>query len=232
MENKDSSSGKSSHVTLYANDSSQPSRAVMIFCDLNGIKYEKKVINVFAGEQFSPEYKKLNPASQVPCLVDGDFVISESHTILKYLHATRNCADHWYPSDILKRTKIDEILDWHHTNLREGVHTYILRKIVYPMMGKETPEWELKDLLKKFKKSCKYLNTLLKSSDYLFGKEMTIADLAIFSEFIDYKLHPDFDVSSYPELQKWSERMQSVPEVVNACYTTLKGAEKNKLAKI
>ena len=35
----------------------------------------------------TPEYKALNPTSKVPTLVDGDTVIWESNTILRYLAA-------------------------------------------------------------------------------------------------------------------------------------------------
>lgn len=43
-----------------------------------------------------------------------------STAILRYLCDSRNLADHWYPSDLKKRAKIDEYLSWHHTNLRMG----------------------------------------------------------------------------------------------------------------
>lgn len=45
------------------------------------------------GKQFenttTPEYLAMNPAGKVPTLLDGDLVIWESNTILRYLAATR-----------------------------------------------------------------------------------------------------------------------------------------------
>ncbi|KAL6128901.1 hypothetical protein ACLB2K_072254 [Fragaria x ananassa] len=37
------------------------------------------------GEQFSPEFERLNPLHYVPVLVDGDVVVSDSFAILLYL---------------------------------------------------------------------------------------------------------------------------------------------------
>jgi len=37
------------------------------------------------GNTSTDEYRKLNPNAKVPTLIDGDLVIWESHTILRYL---------------------------------------------------------------------------------------------------------------------------------------------------
>ena len=39
------------------------------------------------GNTSTDEYRKLNPNAKVPTLIDGDLVIWESHTILRYLAA-------------------------------------------------------------------------------------------------------------------------------------------------
>ena len=50
-----------------------------------GLKYEYKAVNLVKGEQFSPEFSKLNPLNFVPALVDGDIVVADSFAILMYL---------------------------------------------------------------------------------------------------------------------------------------------------
>ena len=39
--------------------------------------------------------------------------------IVKYLAAKYKTPDHWYPADIKKRARVDEMCDWHHTNARK-----------------------------------------------------------------------------------------------------------------
>ena len=100
-------------------------------------------------EQYDKDYKKINPNGKVPALTDvvvesdgstHTVNLYESHTMMRYLHETRGCADHWYPrADLRKRAKIDEYLDWHHTNIRLGSGGYLFRKYVSPLTGKPAP---------------------------------------------------------------------------------------------
>ncbi|XP_065853459.1 glutathione S-transferase T1-like [Euphorbia lathyris] len=65
---------------------------------------------------------------QVPAMVHGGFKLFESHAILIYLaSAFPKVADHWYPSDLIQRAKVQSVLDWHHSNLRRGSVTYTFK---------------------------------------------------------------------------------------------------------
>jgi glutathione S-transferase len=76
----------SKKLKLLGDYASQPSRAIFIFCLLNNIPHEIKLINVIKLEQYDEEFKKINPNAKVPAIVDGDVNLFESHTILRYLH--------------------------------------------------------------------------------------------------------------------------------------------------
>ena len=39
---------------------------------------------------------------------------------MRYLVQKYKLSDHWYSSDLQKRAKVDEYLEWHHQNLRKG----------------------------------------------------------------------------------------------------------------
>jgi len=123
---------------------SQPTRAVFLFCKINKIPFEFKEVSVFKMEQYSAEFKKINPNGKVPAISDqrADGKVSnmyESHAILKYLHESRGLQDHWYPKDFRKRAKVDEYLDWHHNGLRLGAGGYLFRKYISPFTGKAAP---------------------------------------------------------------------------------------------
>lgn len=62
-------------LTLHYHPVSQPSRAVLTLLALGKIKYEGKVVDLFKGEQRTPEYKKITPFGTVPCLVHGELSI-------------------------------------------------------------------------------------------------------------------------------------------------------------
>ncbi|KDP25451.1 hypothetical protein JCGZ_20607 [Jatropha curcas] len=123
-------------LKIYADRMSQPSRAVLIFCKVNGIDFEEVKIDISKRQQLSHEFKEINPMGKVPAIVDGRFKLFESHAILTYLAcAFRGVADHWYPADLSKRAKIQSVLDWHHSNLREGARKYVVNTALAPALG-------------------------------------------------------------------------------------------------
>jgi glutathione S-transferase len=67
------------------------------------------------GRQFNntqdAAYLKLNPNGKVPTLVDGNTVIWESNTILRYLAGKQGNAT-LYPTDLAARTEVERWMDW------------------------------------------------------------------------------------------------------------------------
>jgi glutathione S-transferase len=49
------------------------------------LPFTERKLDLFRGDQLTPEYKKLNPNGVVPTLVDGDEVITDSSVIIEYL---------------------------------------------------------------------------------------------------------------------------------------------------
>jgi len=49
------------------------------------LEWEDIILNLQNGDQNTPEYRKLNPNSVVPTLVDGETVVIESSVILQYI---------------------------------------------------------------------------------------------------------------------------------------------------
>lgn len=76
-------------LKLYAYWRSSASYRVRIALNLKGLAYEIVPVHLVrdGGQQFSSEYRALNPQSRVPLLVDGDFALNQSLAILEYLEA-------------------------------------------------------------------------------------------------------------------------------------------------
>src|SRR5919109_1889390 len=62
------------------------------------------------GNTADAAYLKLNPNGKVPTLVDGDVVVWESNTILRYLAGKAKSP--LYPADAAKRTQVERWMDW------------------------------------------------------------------------------------------------------------------------
>ncbi|CAI2379422.1 unnamed protein product [Moneuplotes crassus] len=212
-------------LKIYVNKVSQPSCAVLAFCDLNGIKYERIEVDIYSGGLMTEEFRKVNPLMQIPVIIDNEYNLTECHAILRYLHATRKCDDHWYPSDPVERSKVDQLLDWHHTNLRQGCYGQLKRKIIMPLFGIEPREEEIKDLQKLLHLSLKFMNKILGINKFLTGENITIADLSLGFEVQSTPL-VDVDLASkYPNVAKWMNRLKETPEI-NTIMKDM-GVEKN-----
>jgi len=60
-------------------------RRVRIALREKDIAHEEVVVDLPAGAQHAPEFRRLNPFGQMPVLEDGDVVVSESIAILEYI---------------------------------------------------------------------------------------------------------------------------------------------------
>ncbi|KAF9615353.1 hypothetical protein IFM89_023004 [Coptis chinensis] len=81
----DTSYSSSSKLVLYSFWQSSCAWRVRFALNLKGLAYEYKAVDLYKGEQFSPEFESLNPLHFVPVLVDGDLILSDSFAILLYL---------------------------------------------------------------------------------------------------------------------------------------------------
>lgn len=73
--------------TLYHHGSSVCAAKVRFAMAEKGIPWEGVYIDILNGEQFTPEYQKINPKSVVPTLVHDRTVIPDSTVICEYLDA-------------------------------------------------------------------------------------------------------------------------------------------------
>ncbi len=75
-------------MKLYTYYRSQASFRVRIALNLKSLKREDTFLHLERGDQFKPEYQKLNPQAVVPTLYDGDVKLFQSFAILEYLEET------------------------------------------------------------------------------------------------------------------------------------------------
>ena len=72
-------------LTLHHFNNSVCSEKVRMVLNEKSLSWESREVDLFKGEQFQPEYLKLNPKAVVPTLVHGDKVLTESTLIAEYL---------------------------------------------------------------------------------------------------------------------------------------------------
>jgi len=212
----------SGKLKIYADLGSPFSRAVILFCRMNGIEYEYVHIRIIAMQARTPEFAKINPTQRVPCIDEDGFKLRESVTIMRYLATTRNVADHWYPKDPKRRALIDSILDWIHLNITAGwgplLQSRVMAKI--PVVGKglnmETNEILEQRSEKILLTGLDLVETVMLSGPGKFlenGDEVSLADIVLLCQLkqlkiADAKTQEDV-LGSRPKLAAWMEAVEN-----------------------
>lgn len=120
----------SSKLTLYFSAPSPLARSCLLLARYLELDIELKHIDLIAGDQRKPEFLKLNPRNKVPVLVDGDFVLCESKSILAYLVNSRKHGDTLYPDDPKLRAKVDQWLYYDATVVFPSLSALVVSSMV------------------------------------------------------------------------------------------------------
>ena len=99
-------------MDLYYNVLSPPCRSVMMTAYLLRVNLNLKPIDLWAGEQFQPDFLKMNPQHKVPTLDDDGFYVTESRAICTYLVQKFGQPNYssLYPDDAEDRALVDSRL--------------------------------------------------------------------------------------------------------------------------
>uniref|UniRef100_A0A8C3TCL5 glutathione transferase n=1 Tax=Chelydra serpentina TaxID=8475 RepID=A0A8C3TCL5_CHESE len=216
-------------LELYLDLLSQHCRTVYIFAKKNNIPFEFKRVELFKdsilgrkmpggnnpghsreGQHCREEFGKVNILKKVPALKDGVFTLAESTAILLYLSRKYNTPDHWYPSDIQKRARVDEYLSWHHTNIRTNAPKTLWIKVLIPLFtGQKLPPEKLQEVMDELAISLKqFEEKFLQDKPFIVGSEISLADLVAIVELMQ-PIGVGCDIfEDRPKLSEWRNRVE------------------------
>ncbi|XP_054852821.1 glutathione S-transferase theta-1-like [Eublepharis macularius] len=197
-------------LELYLDLLSQPCRSVYIFAKKNGIPFEFKHVLLLKGQHKAEEFSKVNIFRKVPALKDDDFTLAESIAILLYLARKFKTPDHWYPSDLQKRARVDEYLSWQHTATRlYGTKVFFIKALVPLLLDEPLPPAKLDGALEELKETLKlFEEKFLQDRPFIVGNEISLADLVAIVELMQ-PLGAGYDIfEGRPKLAAWRRRVE------------------------
>jgi glutathione S-transferase len=220
-------------MKLYHHPVSTTSRPIVLFAAEAGIELDFQVIDLFTGEQYRPQYAAINPSCQVPLLEDGEFRLTESSAILKYLAEKSGSAA--YPADVRKRARVNERMDWFNTGFYRDFAYGFLYPQIFPFMRRPDDKVQAATLAWGRDKARVWFKVLEESllgprNAYLCGDEITLADylgaiMTVGGEAIRV------DYRAYPNISRWIGNMKGLrswPKVNEAFYMYLVEPNKDK----
>ena len=176
-------------------------------------EFELARVLLAKGENFTAEYQRINPASRVPALQDGEFILTESQAIYAYA-AAKFDDDIFLPRNLQQRARAFEMTAW----LSSTVH------IAYAQLWRPerfvSQESDYPPIVKRGEQliSERYtqVEQRLSSTDYIAGHEYSFADTYLFV-FYRWGGRIGLDMTKeFPHWSRWSERMLERPAVGEA----------------
>ncbi|KAL1368970.1 hypothetical protein HN51_023114 [Arachis hypogaea] len=195
-------------IVLYSYWLSSCSWRIRFALCLKGIPYEYKAVDLVKGEQFSPEFEKLNPLHCVPVLADDHVVVSDSYAIFLYLEE-KYTQKPLLPVDPQIRALNLQIASMINSSI-QPYHMISALKDMEKMFGAETKQWAQYKIDKGFLALEKLLKDV--AGKYATGEHIYMADVFLAPQIMQAVNRFDIDMSKYPTLRRLSETYKGLAE--------------------
>lgn len=205
-------------LKLYDYFRSSAAYRVRIALNLKGCEYERQSIHLLkdGGQQYSDEYRRINPLSLVPSIQDGKFILSESLAIIEYL-------DEKYPTPPLLPQNIEDkararafalmiIADTHPLcNLRVG--NFLVNE--FHLSDEQKMQW-IQHWITTGLTALEQLLTINKcAGNFCFGDQPTLADICLIPQLFSAKRF-ECDLAAFPTLTSIEKNCAQLPAFINA----------------
>lgn len=185
-------------LKLYFHPLSFPALMPIFTAEAAGKPYEKIMVDFATGAHKAPDYLKINPLGRIPAMSDGEFNLSESLAISRYIARGSSL----YPDDAKAQGLIDQWADFSVHHIRANVGRVQFNRVVAPMRGMDADESSIALGLKFLSDNLPFVENRLSEGPFLCGDTMTLADMSLLAA-----LEPDktakLDLSPYPKLMAW-----------------------------
>jgi len=185
-------------------------RKVSIMLEELGLPYGVHPVNIGKGDQFAPDYLKINPNGKIPSIVDPQgpdgkpIAMMESGAILIYLARKTGKL---FPQ--AERAQY-EVLQWLMFQMG-GVGPMFGQTHHFLRAAKEPVPYAIERYMAETRRLYAVLNDRLKVHDYLAGA-YSIADIATYPWVARHEWHKT-DLNDFPHVRRWFDAISARPAV-------------------
>ena len=159
-------------------------------------------VDLANGEHKGEAFLALNPFGQVPVLVDGDTIISDSNAILTY-GAKKFGRTDWLPDAPAAAARVQRWLSVAAGELAAGPGAARLITVF-------GADYDADKTIAKAHAILSLIESEIESRNWIIGgAQPTIADVALYS-YISGAPEGNVDLSAYPRINAWLERVESL----------------------
>ena len=172
---------------------------------LAGLNWDPVFVDFFKGETRNPEFRALNPMGEVPVLVDGDLVLTQSGVIQSYVTEKTGKLGGTTPAEAR------EVLRWTiFDNQKICGMAGPLRFVMNFLPAEKRSADVIAFLTGRLTAALQILETTLATRDWLVGGALSNADIAC----CGYLYYPEpfsFERVAYPHIDAWLDRIAATP---------------------
>jgi len=172
---------------------------------LADLEWSPVFVDFFNGEGRSPEFRALNPMGEVPVLLDGDTVLTQSGVILDYLSSKTG---QFGGRSAAERREVLRWMFWDNHKLSGQAGP--ARFLGNFLPEAKRPEGVIPYLQGRLKAAYTVLDAHLAGRSWIVGDAPTIADFSC----CGYLYYPEpfgFTRTDWPEIDAWLNRIASLP---------------------
>ncbi|MDB5572009.1 MAG: glutathione S-transferase [Hyphomicrobiales bacterium] len=232
-------SSEAAGLVLYHADTAVCAAKVRMALAEKGLSFEGRMVNLHKGEQFDPDYMKLNPNAVVPTLLHDGAVITESTVINEYLDDAFPSRP-LRPADALGRARV-HLWTKKEDTIHDTINTMTASIVFRHDLMQKTPEERVKryagipdpakrekwrrmleeglesaivtDALYKLAKHFSDMEKALGKSAWLAGDAFTLADVGLVSFFYRLEMLACEGLwrERFPAVTDWYARAKARP---------------------
>ena len=189
-------------------------KKVTILLEEAAIPYNIVPVNIGRGDQFTPQFLKMNPNHRMPVMVDtaptggGEpIAIFESGAIMMYLAEK---VGRFYPQDLRGKYAVTEWLIWQMANQGPKLGECGHFRRLGDKQGDQS--YAVRRFTDEANRLYGVLNNRLYESKYLAGNEYTIADMISYPWTVNWKAQGQ-DIEEFQYVKRWQEELAARPAV-------------------
>ena len=176
---------------------------VLWCCEELGLSWQRSDLGGPYGGNRDPDYLALNPNGLIPTLIDGDSVLWESNTIIRYLASQYGDGALWI-SDAAVRARAERWMDWQLTTINPPMVPLYVNLIRTPQEGRDIGQIETAH--RALTNAFAILDQALARSAFLGGSRFSVNDIPL--GVATYRwLNLDIAREDCPNLKRWYDAL-------------------------
>jgi GSH-dependent disulfide-bond oxidoreductase len=210
-------------IKFYYHPSPNPAK-VALFLEEAGLPYELMPVDTRKGEQFKPDFVKINPNSKTPAITDGDATVFDSNAILLYLAEK---SGKFLPENTPQARA--QMLSWL-MFVATGIGPYSGQAVHFKHHAPEKLPYAVNRYMHEAERHWGIIDAQLAKHRYMLGDKYTIVDMAVWgwARAVPFILGDDA-WTKFPNLKRLMDELNARPAAQRAEALKTKHAFKTEM---